>query len=120
MGFFDRIRNMGAPTTVEQADDLLLRQLAGLGADLTRPRHVIHYLYFGDEANAMAASEVTRQAGYETTVTEPDETITQWSVRAESHRVCDRRTVEAFRTWFEELAREHQGEYDGWEAAAEP
>jgi hypothetical protein len=120
MGFLDRIRKMGEPTTTEQADDLLLRQLAGLGADLTRPRHVLHFLYFDDEADATAAAAVTRRAGYETTVTEPDENIAQWSVRAEAHRVVDRTTVEAFRTWFEELAREHHGEYDGWEAAAEP
>lgn len=120
MGFLDRIRNMGAPSTPAEADDLVLRQLSGLGADLTRPRHVIHFLYFGNEASATAAADDIRNGGYETTLTSPDGTIPQWSVRAESHRVTDRSTVEAFRAWFERIAGEHDGEYDGWEAAAEP
>ena len=44
----DRIRNGGAPKTPEEADRLALRQLAGRGADLAKPRHVIHFLYFAD------------------------------------------------------------------------
>jgi hypothetical protein len=120
MGFLDRIRNKGAPTTTEEADDLLVRQLAGLGADLSQPRHVLHFLYFGDESGATAAADDIGKAGYETTVTAPDDTTPQWSVRAEAHRVVDGSTVAAFRAWFERIAGEHGGEYDGWEAAAEP
>jgi len=29
-------------------------------------------------------------------------------------------TVAAFRSWFEEVAAKHRGEYDGWEASAKP
>jgi hypothetical protein len=120
MGFLDRIRKKGAPATPAEMDELMLRQLAGLGADLSRPRHVLHFLYFDDEASANAAGEDIGNAGYETTVSAPREGIPQWSVRAESHRVVDRTTVDAFRAWFEGVASEHGGEYDGWEAAAEP
>ena len=48
MRFLDRIRYQGAPKTPQEADRLALRQLSGRGADLAKPRHVIHFLYFAD------------------------------------------------------------------------
>jgi hypothetical protein len=120
VSFLDRIRNKGAPKTTDEADDLVLRQLVAIGADLTKPRHVLHFLYFDDEASATAAADDIHRAGYETTLAPPQEAITQWSVRAEAERVVDRSTVGGFRAWFERIATEHGGEYDGWEAAAEP
>jgi hypothetical protein len=41
-------------------------------------------------------------------------------VRAETTRVVNESTVQAFRAWFELVASDHAGEYDGWEAAAKP
>jgi Regulator of ribonuclease activity B len=81
MRFLDRIRNKGAPKTSQEADTLALRQLAGRGADLSKP---------------------------------------QWSLRAEGQRIVGAETIAAFRAWFERIAAEHGGEYDGWEAAAKP
>ena len=120
MGFLDRIRNKGAPATPAEADQLVIRQLEGRGADLTKPRHVIYYLYFAAEADARQAAAVIEQAGYEAAVSAPDGTIEEWSVRAEGYRVVGASTVEAFRAWFEQIADESRGEYDGWEAAAKP
>jgi hypothetical protein len=120
MGFLDRIRNKGAPETPQEADQLVLRQLAGRGADLTKPRHVIHYLYFADEVDARGAAEVIDQAEWETTVSPPDEKIVEWSLRVEGYRVIAAATVETFRAWFEQIALDHRGEYDGWEASAKP
>ena len=67
--FLDRIRNQGAPKTPEEADGLALRQLAGRGADLAKPRHVIHFLYFPDEEDARAAATAIGDAW--TTKVEP-------------------------------------------------
>lgn len=120
MGFLDRIRNKGAPATPQEADQLVLRQLAARRADLTKPRHVIHYLYFTAETDARGAAEVIDQSEWETTVKPPDEKIAEWSLRAEGYRVIGAVTVEAFRAWFEQIALDHHGEYDGWEAAAKP
>ena len=120
MSFLDRIRKAGAPAPGAETDRLVLRQLEGRGADLTQPRHVIHFLYFAEEADARGAVDVIEKAGYQLTVTPPDENIAQWSMRAETARVVDATTVEAFRTWFEQVATEFRGEYDGWEAAARP
>jgi hypothetical protein len=34
--------------------------------------------------------------------------------------MVDARTVESYRAWFEQIAEEHHGEYDGWEASVKP
>jgi hypothetical protein len=115
----DRIRYGGAPKTPEEADRLALRQLAGRGADLAQPRHVIHFLYFPAEADARAAAEAIADT-WTTQVVPPTETIAQWCVRADGNRTLAPDTVAAFRRWFEGIAVKHGGEYDGWEAAAKP
>jgi predicted metal-dependent phosphoesterase TrpH len=120
MGFLDRVRDAGAPTTPAEADRLAVRQLEGRGADLTQPRHIIHVLYFPDETDARRAADEIERAGYETTVALPGEPVREWSVRAEANRVVAANTVEAFRAWFEQIATEFRGEYDGWEASAKP
>ena len=48
------------------------------------------------------------------------ETITDWTVKADGNRIVGPETVAAFRSWFETVAAAHDGEYDGWEAAAKP
>jgi len=120
MGFLDRIRNRGAPATPQEADQLVLRQLAARGADLTKPRHVIHYLYFTAEADARSAADLIAQAEWEPEVSPPDERIAEWFVRADGYRVVGTSTAEAFRAWFEQIAADFRGEYDGWEASAKP
>lgn len=60
------------------------------------------------------------QAEWESSVSPPDERIAEWSVRAEGYRVIGGATVEAFRAWFEQIAADQHGEYDGWEASAKP
>ena len=120
MGFLDRIRNKGAPATPQEADQLVLRQLTGQGADLAKPRHVIHYLYFAHETSARDAAAMIGRSEWETEIGAPDERIAEWSVRAAGYRIIETATVDAFRAWFEEIAAEFQGEYDGWEASAKP
>lgn len=120
MGLLDRIRHKGKPKTTQEADALALRQLAGRGADLAQPRHVIHFLYFAEESDAHAAAEVSKGAGWSTTVDPPGENVTVWTVRADATRIVSTTTVESFRAWFEGVAAEHRGEYDGWEASAKP
>jgi Regulator of ribonuclease activity B len=118
MGLLDRLRKK-PPSPVDQ-DRLILRQLQGVGADLTRPRHVLYFLYFDDEAGARAAATAAEKAGYEASVTPPSEVVSQWSMQAESTRVVDYTNVAGFRALFERIAEENRGEYDGWEAAAKP
>lgn len=120
MSFRDRIRLYRPPTTPQQADKLALRQLESRGADLSLPRHVIHFLLFGDESDARAAADAIDGGSWTTRVDPPTPTLEEWSVRIDGHRIVGPDTVAAFRAQFEQIAIDHGGEYDGWEAAAQP
>lgn len=120
MGFLDLVRHKGRPKTPQEADALALRHLASGGADLAQPRHVIHFLYFAGETGARAAAADAEQSGWSVAVLGPGDAVDEWTVRADATRVVSAGTVESFRAWFEHVAAEHGGEYDGWEAAAKP
>jgi hypothetical protein len=120
MGFLDRIRNKGAPATPQEADQLVLRQLTGQGADLAKPRHDTPSHDYAHDTSARDAAARIGRSERETAIGAPDERIAEWSVRAASYRVIGTETVDAFRAWFEEIAAEFHGEYDGWEASARP
>jgi hypothetical protein len=99
-----------------------LQQLVNQGADLEEPRHVMHYSYFGSRQVAEEAAAEARAAGWIAAVREPlPEYADQWGMVAEHpEAVLTVSFVIDSTAWFEMLAREHDGEYDGWEAAAQP
>ena len=120
MGFLDRFRVSPLPESPAELDALAIRHLVKGGADLAKPRHVIHVIYFSSEEVARAAAETIRATSWNATVAPPTERIAEWSVRADGERVVGPETISAFRSWFEHVAAEFGGEYDGWEAAAKP
>jgi hypothetical protein len=120
MSFLDRIRYHRPPKTPQEADALALRQLTSRGANMSKPRHVVHFLLFPGEADARAASEVIGATSWSATVDPPTETRADWTVRADDERIVSADTVASYRTWFEQIAAQHNGEYDGWEAKAKP
>lgn len=120
MSFLDRIRYHRPPKTPQEADALALRQLAARGANMTKPRHVVHFLLFEDEADARAASETIRATSWSARVEPPTETRVEWTVRADDDRILSAETIASYRSWFEQVAAQHHGEYDGWEAKAKP
>ena len=103
-----------------ELDRLILQQLRGKGARLALPRHVLHFLDYPDEASARSAAEDVEGIGFDATVVAPTGEAEQWTVRGEAMRVVDETTVDTHRKQFERIAETHGGEYDGWEAAAEP
>jgi hypothetical protein len=117
---FDRMLRGKPPATAGEADQITVQKLAGMGADLSRPRQIVHFLELSSRASVEDAQAALERAGYEVTVEEPDEETTHYLVRAEAVRVVSSTTVEAFRTWFERLAAELGAEYEGWEAARTP
>ena len=120
MSFLDRIRYHRPPKTPQEADALALRQLAARGANMTKPRHVVHFLLFEDEADARGASETIRATSWSARVEPPTETRVEWAVRADDDRILSAETIASYRSWFEQIAAQHHGEYDGWEARAKP
>lgn len=117
MSLLDRFRQKRPPAP--ELDLLLVRRLRAVGADLTQPRRIVHFLYFENETAARVAADEIEEAGYESTVAPPEGDNAQWSVKAEGARVVDETTIVAFRAWFERVAGRHAGEYDGWESPAE-
>ena len=121
MGFLNPFQKKPNPfRDPAELDKLSLQHLQKLGADLAQPRHVIHFVYFEQEVDARRASEEIPKAGWQASVLPPDDSTTQWVVRAEAIRVVDPHTVPSYRAWFEQVAESCNGEYDGWEAAAKP
>jgi len=120
MSFLDRIRYHRAPKTPQEADALALRQLESRGANMTKARHVVHFLLFADEANARAASETIQATSWRARIEPPTETRAEWTVRADDERIVSADTIASYRSWFEQIAVQHHGEYDGWEAKAKP
>ena len=107
----------------EQADKQVLKQLRRLGANLSRPREVIHFLYFPTQVAAERASHSLRGEGYMIDVrpaaNAAENPPNPWVMEARSYTVVDESTVQALRQKFEELAEAGGGEYDGWEAGAD-
>ena len=103
-----------------ELDRLILQQLRGKGAKLALPRHVLHFLDFPDESSARAAAEDVEAIAFDATVEVPTGEEAPWTVRGEATRCIDETTVDTHRKQFERIAAAHGGEYDGWEAAAEP
>jgi hypothetical protein len=122
MGFLDRFRGSTANGSPADGDQLIVQQLRLLGADLSRPREVLHFVYFPTREDAEDAASELRGEGY-TVEVEPSADSDQgppnpWLALARNETVVDEATVAALRPRFEALAAARSGEYDGWEAAA--
>jgi hypothetical protein len=106
-----------------QADKRVLKQLRRLGANLSRPREVIHFLYFPTQVAAEQASHQLRGEGYMIDVrpaaNAAENPPNPWVMEARNHTVVDESNVQAMRQKFEDMAEAGGGEYDGWEAAAD-
>ncbi|HEY7280744.1 MAG TPA: ribonuclease E inhibitor RraB [Actinomycetota bacterium] len=115
MGLFRRRREDDAA----RLDERSLRQLAKQGADLTKPRRVVHRLAFPHRDAATAAAETIRADGWRVHL-DASAFGSSWIVRAEAERVVSRASCARDREWFGSVARAGDGDYDGWEASATP
>ena len=107
---------------VKHKDLLVMGQLMQQGADLRQPRHAVYYLYFTDRNAAEKGAEEARRAAYTCEVREPlPEQPQEWSLVCErSDAVLDPNGVIAADTLVQDIADRLGGDFDGWEAAAEP
>ncbi len=100
----------------------VLGALIEAGAELSKPRHAIYYLYFPSREAASAGGEEATAAGYSCEVREPlPEYPGQWSLVCEkSDAILDPAGVNAADDLFQGIADRLGADYDGWEAAATP
>jgi hypothetical protein len=100
-------------------DIALLGEMMKGGADLSRPRHALYYLYFGNREAAEAGAVPARAAGYSCQVRDPLPGYPdQWALICERpDAVLDIPAVIQADDLFQGIADQHDGEFDGWEAA---
>jgi hypothetical protein len=100
-----------------EADSRVLDHLASLGCDPGCPRECRHYLYVPGELGARAvAHSLNARDGWDA---EYEEVRDVWLVTATTVTGLNDELVRDTRVRLEELAHDHGGEYDGWEAAAD-
>lgn len=112
--------NARSPKTGIKYKDLdVVNLLVQHGADLSQPRHVLYFLYFGSEDAATQAAEQARSRSFEATVNEPlPQRPGDWSLKCERRGVVvDTETIRGNGDFFDQLAAQFGGEYDGWEAS---
>ena len=112
------------PNDLEAADAAILGQLRTLGADLSLPREVLHYIYLPTENAAEQVAAALAGDGF-SVEHHPAADVDQapqnpWLVLAITETVVTQESVRAARHRMQQLASEHGGNYDGWEAAAKP
>lgn len=110
--------------TADHADSAVVASLRKQGADLSKPTEHIFYLYFPDEAYARAAAaqiareQTARVIHFDSGSLEgPTQDRASWMVQLTAHLTPDLTRVKEIGRWLGRVAEEHQGEYDGWEAA---
>jgi hypothetical protein len=108
------------PPKVQSGDDLVIEQLVKAGADLSRPRDTVHYLYFPSEQGANVAAERLRAHGLTTIVKPAASGNDPWVLIANHDFVVNSDSIRELVAVAEEAARAGGGDYDGWEAAATP
>ena len=116
---FGRKRNdpLAAYESARPEDRQVLTALINAGADLTEPRHVLHFIYeLADEAAAGQAADAV--GGWQSTAKSPPEGYETWSVTFERQGyVLSPENVAADAATFSAAAAAHGGHYDGWEAS---
>jgi hypothetical protein len=100
----------------------VLGQLLKGGADLSRPRHALYYLYFTNREAAEAGSAEASAAGYSCEIRDPlPQYPGQWSLVCQRpDAILDPPGVIAADDLFQGIADRNGAEFDGWEAAAKP
>ncbi|MEM9713761.1 MAG: ribonuclease E inhibitor RraB [Actinomycetota bacterium] len=115
MGLFRRRRSEFVGLTAE--DRQVMTLLVEAGADLRRPRHVDHYLYFEVEDDAIAAAAEATGAGWDVRLDATDSEVPVWCLQVERHEVVlTAELLSEDRTTLRDLAARRNGEYDGWGA----
>jgi Regulator of ribonuclease activity B len=100
-----------------EGDLQTLAQLLAHGADLTKERHVIHYLYFTTDEARAKGEEQLQARGYKTRHGVDYGDVRPKSLIAERHGLANEATIDEERTFLTGIAETDGGDYDGWEAA---
>lgn len=110
-----------------EGDRQVLEAMRQHGADLRKPAHTVHYLYFPSQGAADSAAVDIRAQGYEVQIDRAAEPSlwkrlfgrSKFVCIAENHAVPAEAAVFATSNTMNRIAAKHGGDYDGWEASIE-
>ena len=108
---------LGPYESARPEDRLVLAALINAGADLTQPRHVLHFINdLVDKPAADGAADAIED--WQSTVKPPPEGYDTWSATFDRHDyvLTVEHVVRDFSV-FDSAARASGGRYDGWEAS---
>ncbi len=98
-------------------DKKTLALLAHCGSDFNQLHHFRFYLYFSWESAARAAQFVLDREGFTVELSLPG-ISSAWLVLAGKDMLPEEVELRDLRHWFEKLAEDLNGNYDGWETAS--
>ena len=99
--------------TIDEPDVQVLEELKKAGSDLSKPHLIEFYLYFPSKESASEVAQTLRDEGYEVQVSLGADNI-NWLCFATKSIFPTREALSAIRVYFEALAQQQGGEYDGW------
>ncbi len=100
-------------------DQHVIDALRDAGADLARPREIRHYLYFDTEHSAREGARHVASSD-RTIEVRPSADGRTWLVLVTHEEIAGPEVIAALREELATAAASHDGQYDGWEAAATP
>ena len=98
-------------------DEAVLTELRAHGADLTKPTHILFYIYAPTESGARAIADRGVDATLRAEVRPSGSGDGTWLCLLQGTFVPTLAALREYRRRFESLAASETGEYDGWEAA---
>ena len=107
----------------DQNDEAVLAKLRAKGSDSTKATDIVFYLYIPVLHDALTAGAALKQHGYTVDVQKPLGKLSdgsyesRYSVVAHIEEAPSLENLRINRAIFKTLARQYNGEYDGWEAA---
>ena len=105
-------------TDASAADLSVIDQLRDQGADLSKPRHVLAYIYFATKPDAQRATAELASGGFRGSLGSNE--AKEWLTTVELEMVVSAESIADLSTRLQAIADRYGGEYDGWEASAEP
>lgn len=98
-------------------DEAVLTELRANGADLTKPTHVLFYVYAPTESGAKRIADRGIDTIVSAEVRPSASADGTWLCLFQGNFVPTVTVLRQYRDRFESLAASEGGEYDGWEAA---
>ena len=116
--FVSRVLGQDRSTvSADDPDEAVLNQLRANGADLSKPTHVLFYVYAPTEAGAKRIADRGADAVLAAEVHPSAAGDGTWLCLLQGTLVPAAGALRQYRDRFESLAAAEGGEYDGWEAA---